>query len=138
MKVFRYVLPVVWACAAASALAAGGSVSLELNKLEVTTDGCRMHMVVTNHTTNTFEKYLLDLVIFDAGGAIAKRAAVDVSPVWPNKTSVYAFSVKELNCERFGRVLLNGVTGCEAGSEAVANCTAEVSVSSQTGVELFK
>jgi hypothetical protein len=135
---FRHLLPAAFACAAAGALAAEGTVSLDLNKLEPTADGCRMHMVVTNPTSKAFEKYLLDLVIFDTKGVVAQRTALDVSPVRPNKTSVYAFNVKAVACERFGRVLLNDVTGCAGGSGQAVDCVATVSVSSQSGVELFK
>jgi hypothetical protein len=138
MRIFRYLLPVVLACAAATTQAAESSVSLELNKLETVEGGCRMHVVVTNHTAKAFDKYVLDLVIFDAEGVIAKRTAIDMSPVKPSKTSVYAFNVKELGCKRFGRVLLNDVTGCAAGSGADASCTAGVSLSSKAGVEFFK
>ena len=138
MNLFRKALTAALVCSAASALAAEDSVNLDLNKLEGTAGGCRMHMVVNNRTTEGFEKYLLDLVIFDKAGVVTRRAAVDVSPVRPNKTSVYAFNVDGIDCERFGRVLLNDVTGCKAVADKVTDCTAGVSVSSQAGVELFK
>ena len=138
MNPFRYMLAAALAFAAANTLATEDNVSLDLNKLEATADGCRMHIVVGNHTAQAFEEYLLDLVIFDDKGVVSRRAAVDVSPVRPRKTSVYAFNVTGLGCERFGRVLLNDVTGCAVGSGEATDCTAGVSVSSQTGVEFFK
>lgn len=138
MKLFRHMLAAALAFAAANVLATQDTVSLDLNKLEATANGCRMHIVVSNHTAQGFEEYLLDLVIFDKKGVVTQRTAVDVSPVRPNKTNVYAFNVEGLDCGRFGRVLLNDVTGCGAGAGKATDCTAGVSVSSQAGVELFK
>lgn len=138
MNLFRHMLAAALAFAAANALATEDTVNLDLNKLEAADDGCRIHMVVNNPTAQGFKEYLLDLVIFDNKGVVARRATVDVSPVRPNKTSVYAFNVAGIECERFGRVLLNEVTGCGAGSGNATDCTAGVSVSSQAGIELFK
>lgn len=134
MRVFRTLLATGLAFAASTALAAD-DIGLELNKLEATAEGCRIHVVVANGTPKAFDKYVLDLVMFDKDGVVARRAAVDVSPVRASKTSVYAFNVTDLACESFGKVLLNDVTGC--GSEA-ADCTAAVSVSSRAGIDLIK
>lgn len=133
MNLPRTLCAAVLACAACAAAASEKGVGVDLNKLEAIDQGCRMHMVVSNDTDSAFDKYVLDLVIFDGDGVIARRAALDVSPVRAGKTSVYSFDVKGVSCKGVGQVLLNDVTGCGA-----ADCAAGVSVTSRAGVPLLK
>ena len=115
--------------------AADGKIGVELNKLDQTADGCGLHMVVSNPTDKVFKDYTLDLVIFDQKGVIARSVVLDVSPVRAMKTSVYGFNVKGLACDQFGKILVNDVKGCGAATD---DCTANVSLSSQSNVPLVR
>ncbi|MHC5021723.1 MAG: Tat pathway signal sequence domain protein [Planctomycetota bacterium] len=114
-----------------------GGPSLELNRLEGVEGGCRMHLVVSNTTERRHDSFKLDLVVFDGEGVIARRVALDVSPVRPNKTSVYAFDVDGLDCSGVGRVLLNDVLGCTAAGDG-ADCASAVTLSSRAGADFVK
>ena len=111
--------------------------ALELNRLQAVDGGCRLHVVVSNTQARRHDTFQLDLVVFDGDGVIARRIALDASPVRPNKTSVYAFDVDGLDCERIGKVLLNDVIGC-ATETAGSDCVAAVPVSSRAGVDFVK
>src|SRR3546814_13412190 len=57
--------------------AAGGeTVSIELNKREPQESACRAYLVVKNTGERAFDSRKLDLVMFDRGGVVAKRLAV--------------------------------------------------------------
>ena len=96
-----------------------------------------MHLVVTNPEARRHDSFQLDLVVFDGAGVIARRVALDVAPVRPNKTSVYAFDVEGLDCAGVGRVLLNDVLGCRAAGDG-ADCVSAVTLSSRAGVDFVK
>jgi len=117
--------------------AAPAAPALELNRLQAVEGGCRLHVVVSNPEDRRHDTFQLDLVVFDGDGVIARRIALDASPVRPRKTSVYAFDVEGLDCKRIGRVLLNDVIGCAPG-EGGGDCVAAVSVSSRAGVDFVK
>src|SRR6266436_1920158 len=64
------------------------TIGVELNRLEDQGGNCRAYLVVTNPGSEEFSGFTLDLVVFDGGGTIMRRLAVNVSPLRPAKTSV--------------------------------------------------
>lgn len=119
----------------AQSSAANDLIQVELNKLDPAADACNLSLVIGNPTKTTYKEYVLDLIVFDSDGVIARRLALDVAPVRASRTSVYTFSVAGLACERFGKLLLNDVKGCGAGTD---DCAAGVNVSSLARVPLIK
>jgi hypothetical protein len=121
---------------AAPAHAAG--VDVELNRLEARGDDCRVQMVITNATSSAYKGFALDLVIFDAGGQIARRTALDVSPVRASKTTVYAFDLDGLACDAVGSILLNDVVDCDMGEGPLSDCVDSVTTRSRLKVSFKK
>ena len=78
------------------------------------------------------------LVIFDRGGTIMHRLAVDVAPVRPAKTMVKVFDIPETACSAIGSILVNDVVHCRDASGDVAGCVDRLSVSSKLAVSLLK
>lgn len=120
------------------AQAYGATVNVELNRLDAREGVCGVQMVVTNSSTTAFSGFALDLVVFDKKGQIARRTVLDVAPVRASKTTVYSFSLKDLQCDAVGSILLNDVVDCAQDAGPVANCVDEVSVSSVAKAPLKK
>ena len=125
---------------AAPALVTGQepAIDVELNRMDVRGEGCRVHVVVTNKGKVTYTGFALDLVIFDKQQRIARRTAVDVAPVRSTKTTVYAFDVNDLACDAMGDVLLNDVVECASAAGPIADCVDRVSTASKTPVGFRK
>jgi hypothetical protein len=113
-------------------------IGVELNRLEDQGGNCRAYLVVTNPGSAEFSGFALDLVIFDRGGTIMRRLAVDVAPVRPAKTSVKVFDIPETPCSAIGSILVNDVIHCRDASGDVAACIDRVSTSSKLAVSLLK
>ena len=64
------------------------TIGVELNRLEDQGGNCRAYLVITNPGSAEFSGFALDLVVFDRGGTIVRRLAVDAAPLRPAKTSV--------------------------------------------------
>jgi len=122
----------------ATALAADGSVSLELNKLEPQENGCRAYILLQNGTQSNFEELRLDIAIFDTNGIVSKRLAVDAAPLPVNKTSLKLFTMTGVACEDVGRMLLNNVLSCADQSGERADCVAALEVSTRTTADFIK
>ena len=88
------------------------ALAVELNKLEQRGDACRSYMVLMNRTETALERLSLDLVVFDTGGVIDRRLAVELGPVAPGRTQVKVFDMAGLECDRVARVLMNAVLAC--------------------------
>lgn len=111
---------------------------VELNKLEPNGEACRAYLVLENGTQSAFETLKLDLVMFDTNGVVAKRLAVETAPLPTGKTSVKAFDIIDLPCERVGRVLLNGVLACADAAGSREDCLALISTTSRGAVPFIK
>jgi hypothetical protein len=85
-----------------------------------------------------FSGFALDLVVFDRGGTIMHRLAVDMAPARPAKTSIKVFGIAEAACGTIGSVLVNDVTHCDHTSGDIAGCVDRLSTSSKLAVSLSK
>jgi hypothetical protein len=74
------------------------TIGVELNRLEDQRGNCRAYLVITNPGAAEFSGFALDLVVFDRGGTIMRRLAVDVAPVRPAKTMVKVVDIAETAC----------------------------------------
>jgi len=126
------------AAGSGGALAETPQVRLELNKVEDTKDGCRVYLVFENGTPVNYEGYKLDFVMFGRDGVIARRLALEASPLKANKTTVKLFDVAGLVCADLGAILINDVLACQSGGQERADCISSLATASRTAVSLKK
>ena len=117
---------------------APSSIGVELNRLEDQGGNCRAYLVISNPGSDEFSGFALDLVVFDRGGTIVRRLAVDVAPLRPAKTSVKVFDISETACGAIGSILVNDVIHCRDKSGDIAGCVERLSTSSKLAVSLLK
>ncbi|MEM6358200.1 MAG: Tat pathway signal sequence domain protein [Pseudomonadota bacterium] len=120
-----------------TALAEAQSVRIELNKMEPQEAACQAFLLIENGTEDAFDSLVLDLVMFDTDGIIARRLAVDVAPLRAGRTSVKVFAMQGVACDGIGRVLVNDVLTCSANGAARDDCFDIIETTSRTGVELM-
>jgi hypothetical protein len=113
---------------------AAPATTVELNRLEDAGGGCRLTLVVANPGAQRFEQLKLDLVLFDAGGVVVRRMAVETGPVRSNKTVVRLFEAADLSCAGIGRLLLNDVVACEGEAGPLVGCVDRLATASRTAV----
>jgi hypothetical protein len=119
--------------------AAGGQIAIELNKLEPNGAACRAYLVVKNQSGQAFDSLKLDLVMFDGGGVVAKRLAVQAAPLPEGKTSLKIFDIEGHDCAGIGSILLNDVLACEPEVGATTpGCLALVAASARGAVPFIK
>ncbi|BBK31093.1 hypothetical protein STHU_17270 [Allostella humosa] len=110
-------------------------VLVELNRLEERGADCRAYLVLDNRGKVAFEAFKLDLVIFDKGGVIARRLALDVGPMRAEKKGVKVFDLAGLGCPDLSSILVNDVIEC---GDKGRDCVALMEVSSRGAVKLTK
>jgi hypothetical protein len=122
-----------------SGAAPAADVRVELNRLEPRGDACRTYLVLQNTSGAAYKSLKLDLFVFDTGGVVAQRLAVEAGPLPAKKTSVKLFDFPGITCERFGRVLLNDVLTCEqADGTTRDDCLGVVDTASKGSVPFGK
>ena len=125
----------ILAAAMLPALADEPPVVVELNRLEERGADCRAYLLLDNRGKTAFEAFKLDLVVFDRGGVIARRLALDVGPMRAEKKGVKVFDLAGLACPEVSSVLVNDVIECGAKDR---DCVGLMQVRSRGAVQLTK
>jgi hypothetical protein len=76
--------------------------------------------------------------MFDSGGVIAKRMALDAAPLPAQKTTVKLFDVQQLACLEVGQILLNEIMACRDQSGTRTDCATLVEPSSRATAAFAK
>ena len=124
--------------AAAGARAQSEILSVELNKVEQSEEGCRFSLLIENESDIAFAEFGMDLALFDQGGVLATRVTANIGKLQPDKIHLRTFVIESLDCSGVGRVPLNDVTACRHDSSAPLDCLEAVDVSHRGAVALVK
>ena len=120
------------------AIAQSQMLLIQLNKVEVSGDGCQFHLVVENRSETTFDVFSADLVFFDPDGVLSSRSTVSFGKLRPNKTHLRSFVFPTLSCGTVGRVLVNEVVQCDVSPAREIDCLDAVAVDFKGSIALFK
>jgi hypothetical protein len=118
--------------------AADGRLTIELNKIEDTDEGCRSLFVFDNRTGHELRRFRVDLALFDPKGIYAKQLLLDMAPLYDDKKVVTSFLLADQPCASIGSILVNDVPWCEDGVGAKLDCVALLEVASRAAVPLEK
>jgi hypothetical protein len=113
-------------------------ISLELNKLEQQGGSCRAYLVIANPGTEVFSEFAVDLIVFDRGGTISRRLAVELAPLRSLKTMVKVFDIPQTQCSDIGNILVNDVLHCRNANGDVAGCVDRIATSSKLPIKFSK
>jgi hypothetical protein len=121
---------------APSAQDASAPLRLELNRLEPQGESCRTYLLIDNRKGKAVKALKIDLFALDTEGVAQRRIAIELGPFPANKTLIKLFDFN-LACQRFGRVLLNGVLTCEDESGASEDCLSRIETASKVAAVSF-
>jgi hypothetical protein len=113
-----------------------GALTIELNKMEDTAQGCLSSFLFDNRTGHQLSRFQIDLVVFDADGIAAKQMLLDMAPLYEDKKTLASFLLDETACDKIGSILVNSVPRCENGSGNEVGCIDLLEVSSRSQVPL--
>jgi hypothetical protein len=123
--------------AAAAAQGAATPLRLELNRLEPQGESCRVYLLIGNRKGKVVKALKVDLFALDTEGVAQRRVAIELGPVPADKTLIKLFDFSNLECSRFGSVLLNGVLACEGEAGPAEDCLSRIETVSKVGSVSF-
>jgi len=97
--------------------------TIELNKVQQSQDGCRLSFIAVNKMGSNLEKTAMEVVFFDADDVVSEMLLLDFGRLPTDKTKVVEFVLQQQQCEQISRVLVNDVVECS--SAEVQNMTQE-------------
>jgi hypothetical protein len=113
-----------------------GALTIELNKMEDTAEGCLSSFLFDNRTGHQLNRFQIDLVFFDPEGVATKQLLLDMAPLYEDKKTFASFLLDKTACDKIGSILVNGVPRCENGAGHEVACTDLLEVSSRSEVPL--
>lgn len=121
-----------------AARAQPGSLTIELNKVESTEEGCRTLFVFDNRTDREFERFRVDLILFDDAGVYQRQVLLDMAPLYAEKKTLASFLVADGPCDEIGSILVNDIPQCEDGVGDAIDCVDLLQVRSRSDIPLEK
>lgn len=123
----------MWVQLASPALAGDASLSIELNGLQATDNGCLFTFVASNKSAMNLSKVGYEVAIFNDKGLVERLTVFDFRDLPAGKTKVRQFDLSGANCSNLSRLLINDVSACEGQSQGKTLC-AEVTTGSKSEV----
>jgi hypothetical protein len=117
---------------------AGGDIHLELNKLQQVDSSCDTFFVVRNNTATDIDLLSIKAYLFDGDGIIIVTPVLYSFAGLPaGRSKVYSFNLRDLQCDRIGRWLVNEVVDCNSAAEIpIEGCADLITTSSRSDVVL--
>ena len=98
------------------------ALTVELNRMQVEPNGCRLDFVVRNGADFAFQSLQPELAFLGADGVLLSRHILELGPLRPRKTRILSFGLDGLDCSGVGRVILNGLLRCTHGGPKDLDC----------------
>lgn len=121
-----------------STTAADGVISIELNKVDDTEQGCRPLFLFDNRSGHQLNKFQVELVLFDDKGVYSRQVLMDMAPLYEDKKVVASFLINEITCDEIGSMLVNALPSCANTTGADLNCIGLLEVTSKSSIPLEK
>ncbi|MFP6773372.1 MAG: hypothetical protein VCE74_13720 [Alphaproteobacteria bacterium] len=115
--------------------AEANSLTLELNKVTDSPQGCLATLLIGNKLERNLDRFRLDLVLFNGKGVLFDRVLIDLAPLPRGRTTVASFPLVPGTCTGVSRILLQDVPACRAEGQKEMDCLSGIAVSSRTGIE---
>ncbi len=115
----------------------GNAISIELNAVKSTKEGCTLTFLVTNGYASQIGKVVYETVLFDSAGQVDRLTLFDFGTLPPRRPRVRQFSVPGIACDGLSKVLINGAHTCEAPDLADTACEAGLILDTRTNIEVI-
>jgi hypothetical protein len=115
--------------------AEANSLTLELNKVTDSPQGCLATLLIGNKLERNLDRFRLDLVLFNGKGVLFDRVLIDLAPLPRGRITVASFPLVPGTCTGGSRILLQDVPACRAEGQKEMDCLSGIAVSSRTSIE---
>ncbi|CUH39281.1 hypothetical protein JSE7799_02005 [Jannaschia seosinensis] len=112
-----------------------GPLTVELNAAVEGSDGCTLSFLITNGGEADIGKAVFETVLFDTEGQVERLTLFDFGELPAGRPRVRQFTLSDTTCSGLSRLLVNGVTTCEAPIEGA--CTEGLRLTSRTDIEII-
>ena len=111
--------------------------TIELNKVQQSEDGCRLSFIAVNRMGANLETTAMEVVFFDASDVVSEMLLLDFGRLPSDKTKVVEFVLQQQQCEQISRVLVNDVVECSSAEvqNMTRDCFSALKTSNRAEIE---
>jgi hypothetical protein len=123
---------------AGNAWADDASITIELNKVENTEQGCRPLFLFDNQSGHQLNRFQVELALFDQKGVYSNQILLDMAPLYEGKKTIASFLLTDISCDQIGSILVNDLPACQNSVGSTLDCLALLKVTSKSDIPLEK
>jgi hypothetical protein len=112
-----------------------GALTIELNTLQSTENGCMFTFVAENGIGAAIGRAAYEVVLFNGQGLVSRMTVLDFQDLPQDRMRVRQFNIAETDCDDISRVLINDVSACEGDGVSPGQCMDRLTLASQSDVE---
>nr|WP_272210445.1 hypothetical protein [Marinicella sp. W31]MDC2876326.1 hypothetical protein [Marinicella sp. W31] len=105
--------------------------SISLNALDTTDNGCKLTFLVENDLSETIDSLQAEVALFDTDGIVDRLTMLDFLSLPAGKMRVRQFELPGAGCDALGGLLLNDIKVCDG---AGVDCMAALETGSKAGI----
>ena len=111
--------------------------TIELNKVQQSQDGCRLSFIAVNEMGANLETTSMEVVFFDSSDIVSEMLLLDFGRLPSDKTKVVEFVLQQQDCGQISRVLVNDVVECSSAEEQnmTRECFSALKTSNRAEIE---
>lgn len=113
-----------------------GNLTVEINELASSDNGCKLTFVAGNGLAQSLSKVSFEFVLFDEKGLVERMAVLDFRDLPAGKTKVRQFDLSGTKCESVKSLLINDAPACDGEGVAKDACMKVLKTGSKSSVEL--
>lgn len=110
------------------------ALTVELNALQPSEQGCRLSFVATNGLEADIGRLAYEMVLFDAAGLVERLTVLDFKEIPAGKTRVRQFDLAGTGCPAISRVLVNDAKACEGPGLEADRCMRGLKAVTRAGI----
>lgn len=105
---------------------------IELNSQKQVGTSCQVSFLMKNDLGQEIKQFIFEIVIFDENQQVVKLLVLNSGELIKGKTRVKRYGLKNVNCQKVSRYLINDIKQCDAKGFTPKLCLQSLELTNKT------
>ena len=105
---------------------------IELNSQKQVGTSCQVSFLMKNDLDQEIKQFIFEIVIFDENQQVVKLLVLNSGELIKGKTRVKRYGLKNVNCQKVSRYLINDIKQCDAKGFTPKLCLQSLELTNKT------
>lgn len=108
-------------------------ITLELNKVELVGEGCRLTFLTANQSDVALSKVAFEFAFLDQNGQLETLATLNFGAISPKRPKITQFTLPDQKCAALSRAFINSEAACDGAEKNT--CLENVVTKNKTSID---